>query len=156
MNDTILQVLKRHSLVSKITTCKRSFMNTIQVFTNDANILSIDLIWQLKRRNLEILDAEKVIANNFINTYGVKNASNIDTARYVVLFYILNGAKIPAKYLVYEEAISNSNEVIDLNISEYFNDNSKDKFLLHYFIKQYKSNKGINHIKTPLTTSLIP
>ena len=147
MNDTIIQVLKRHSLVSKITTCKRSFMNTIQVFTNDANILSVDLIWQLKRRNLEILDAEKVIANNFINTYGVKNASNIDTARYVVLFYILNGAKIPAKYLVYEEAISNSNEAIDLNIAGYFNDNSKDKFLLQYFINQYKSNKGLNHIK---------
>jgi thymidylate kinase len=147
MNDTIIQVLKRHSLVSKITTCKRSFMNTIQVFTNDANILSVDLIWQLKRRNLEILNAEKVIANNFINTYGVKNASNIDTARYVVLFYILNGAKIPAKYLVYEEAISNSNEAIDLNIAGYFNDNSKDKFLLQYFINQYKSNKGLNHIK---------
>lgn len=147
MNDTIIQVLKRHSLVSKITTSKRSFMNTIQVFTNDANILSVDLIWQLKRRNLEILDAENVIANNYINTYGVKNASNIDTSRYVVLFYILNCAKIPAKYLVYEEAISNSNEAIDLNIAGYFNDNSKDKFLLQYFINQYKSNKGLNHIK---------
>jgi len=147
MNDTIIQVLKRHSLVSKITTCKQSFMNTIQVFTNDANILSVDLIWQLKRRNLEILDAEKVIANNFINTYGVKNASNIDTARFVVLFYILNDSKIPSKYLAYEEAISNSNEVFDLNISGYFNDNSKDKFLLQYFINQYKSNKGLNYIK---------
>jgi thymidylate kinase len=147
MNDTIIQVLKSHSLVSKVKTCKRSFMNTIQVFTNDANILSVDLIWQLKRRNLEMLDAKKVIANNFINTYGVRNASTIDTARYVVLFHILNGAKIPDKYLVYEEAISNSHEVIDLNISGYFNDNTNDKFLLQYFINQYKSNKGFNHIK---------
>ncbi len=147
MNDTIIQILKRHSLVSKITTCKRSFMNTIQVFTNDADILSIDLIWQLKRRNLEILDTQKVIATNFINNYGVKNASNIDTARYVVLFYILNGAKIPNKYLVYEQAIINSNEAIDLNMSDYFKDASKDKHLLLHFINQYKSNKGLNYLK---------
>ncbi len=147
MNDTIIQILKRHSLVSKITTCKRSFMNTIQVFTNDADILSIDLIWQLKRRNLEILDTQKVIATNFINNYGIKNASNIDTARYVVLFYILNGAKIPNKYLVYEQAIINSNEAIDLNMSDYFKDASKDKHLLLHFINQYKSNKGLNYLK---------
>ncbi len=150
MNDTIMQVLKRHSLVTKITTCKRSFMNTLQVFTNDANILSIDLIWQLKRRNLEILDAKKVIATNFTNTYGVKNASNIDTARYVVMFYILNGAKIPSKYLVYEEAIRNSNDGIDLTIADYFKDSTKNKFSLLYFINQYKSNKGLHYLKNTL------
>ena len=63
-NLAILQLLKNHTLVSKITVSERSFMNTIQVFTNNGEILSLDLIWQLKRRNLEILDAKKVISKN--------------------------------------------------------------------------------------------
>lgn len=146
-NDTILQVLKSHSLVSKVTTCKRSFMNTIKVITIDGAILSIDLIWQLKRRNLEILEAKKVISTNFTNNYGVKNASNVDTARYLVLFYILNGAKIPSQYLVYKEAIINSNKPIDLNLASYFKDNFKDKHLLRDLISQNNSNQGFNYFK---------
>ncbi len=145
-SNAIIKVLSRHSLVSKITTSERSFMNTIQVFTNDATMLSIDLIWQLKRRNLEILDAKKVIASNFSNNYGVKSASNIDIARYVVMFYILNNAKIPSKYLVYQEAIKNSKEAVDVNLSEYFMDSSKDKHILLNFISNNKSNKGLHFI----------
>jgi thymidylate kinase len=147
LSVSLIEVLKNHALVSKITSCKRSFMNTIQVFTHDADILSVDLIWQLKRRNLEILDAEQVISKNEMNNYGVKNASSIDTARYVVMFYILNGAKIPAKYLGYEEAISHSKEAIDLIISGYFSNLYKDKAPLYQLIRQYKSNKGFNFIK---------
>jgi thymidylate kinase len=121
-------------------------MNTIQVFTTDASLLSIDLIWQLKRRNIEILDAKKVIASNFSTNYGVKSASNIDIARYVVMFYILNNAKIPSKYLVYQEAIKNSKEAIDVNISEYFTDSSKDKNIMLTAISNNKSNKGLPFI----------
>ncbi|OYU85542.1 MAG: hypothetical protein CFE24_01170 [Flavobacterium sp. BFFFF2] len=147
MSDLLIQMLKNHALVSKMTSCKRSFMNTIQVFTHGADILSVDLIWQLKRRNLEILDAEQVISKNEMNNYGVKNASSIDTARYVVMFYILNGAKIPAKYLGYEAAISSSKESIDLIISGYFSNLYKDKAPLQQLIRQYTSNKGFNFIK---------
>lgn len=150
MKDSILQLLKNHKLVSKIILSERSFMNTAQIFTNDGEILSLDLIWQLKRRNLEILDSKKIISNNFISSFGVKNASNIDTARYIVLFYILNGAKIPAKYLVYEQAIQNSQKSIDLIIKEYFVDRSKSRKVLLNYIKKNKKNKGLNYLKNTL------
>ena len=154
MNDSILQLLKNHTLVSKITVSERSFMNTIQVFTNDGEILSLDLIWQLKRRNLEILDAKKVISKNFISSFGVKNASNLDTARYIVLFYILNGAKIPAKYLVYEQVIQNSQKSIDLLIKEYFVDSSKSRQMLLNYIKNNNQNKGLNYLKNTLNYAI--
>ncbi len=150
MNDSILHLLKNHTLVSKITVSEKSFMNTIQVFTNDGEILSLDLIWQLKRRNLEILDTKKIIATNFATSYGVKNASTLDTARYIVLFYILNNAKIPTKYLVYGQAIQNSENPIDLIIKEYFIDTKKDKQLLVDFIKNNKQNKAANYLKNTI------
>lgn len=150
INKSILYLLKNHTLVSKITVSERSFMNTIQVFTNDGEILSLDLIWQLKRRNLEILDTKKIISKKIISSFGIKNASNLDTARYLVLFYILNGAKIPAKYLVYEQAIQNSQKSIDLIIHEYFVDTSKSRKVLLNSIKNNKQNKGLNYFKNTI------
>lgn len=147
MNSKISSFLKNHSLVSKITTNNRSFMNSIQVFTDELSILSVDLIWQLKRKNLEILNAKKIIEDNYINSYGVKNASTIDIARYVVLFYILNGAKIPKKFLVYEDTLCNSRETIDLTISEYFTNKSLNKNPLLNIIKKYNSNRKLHFLK---------
>jgi thymidylate kinase len=154
MNDSILKTLQRHDLVSKVTFSKKSFMNSIQILTNDADMLSLDLIWQLKRRNFEILDAKKIIHTSFTNNYGIKNASSLYTARYVVLFYILNGAKIPKKYLIYQEAFANSKKTIDFIIKDYFDNSKKSKQLLLNYINSNKQNKGINHIKNTINYCL--
>lgn len=150
MNDSILKTLQKHALVSKVTFSEKSFMNSIQILTNDANILSLDLIWQLKRRNFEILDAKKLIQAGFTNNYGIKNASSLYTARYVVLFYILNGARIPKKYLIYQEAFANSKKTIDFIIKDYFDNSKKSKQLLMNYINSNKQNKGLNHIKNTI------
>jgi thymidylate kinase len=154
MNERILKNLKNHDLVSKVTFSKKSFMNSIQILTNDADILSLDLIWQLKRRHFEILDTKKIIHSGFTNSYGIKNASSIYTARYVVLFYILNGAKIPKKYLIYREAFANSKKTIDLIIKDYFDNSKKSKQLLMNYINSIKQNKGFNYIKNTINYCL--
>ena len=150
LGQMIVSFLKNHALVSKITTNNRSFMNTVQVFLNDGTILSLDLIRQLKRKNLQILEASQIIANSFTNVYGIKNASSIDTARYIVLFYILNDAEIPAKYLGYKLAIQNSNLPLDLIIKYHFENRGKDKSGLLNFIKTDKSNKHLSALKNTL------
>lgn len=143
-NQLIVSFLENHALVSKIVTNKKSFMNTIQVFLNDEMILTLDLIWQLKIKNLEILDAKQLIAENFLNEYGVRNASSIDTARFIVLFYILNNSAIPAKYLKYGQAIQNSNQPLDLIIKDHFINSKKSKKSLLHFIKNKKNNQQIS------------
>jgi len=149
-NAKIVSFLKNHFLVSKITTNKKSFMNTIQVFFCDGTFLSIDLIWELKRKNILFLDADALLKNLVINTFGVKCTSTIDTARYIVLFYILNNAKIPLKYLAYERSIVNSNKPIDKIIKEYFVDYKKPKSHLLNVLKKKKKNKGINYYRNTL------
>ena len=153
LNQFIVDFIKNHALVVRTTSAHRSFMNSILAYTNDGNILSIDLIWQLKRRNLEILDAASVIASHYANSFGVKSASEIDTARYVVLFYVLNSAKIPEKYLNYEQAILESNAPMDLIIKEYFKDAKKDKSILQNYIKNNSNNKGTRYFKNTINYS---
>lgn len=149
-NKTIVKYLKSHALVSKITVNQKSFMNTIQVFTCDGSILSVDLIWQLKIKNNEILSAKQVIANNYIKNYGIKHASEIDTARFIILFYVLNKSKIPEKYLVYLQAIENSDDSLDLILQDYFNKESKDCLSIEFFVKQKKENRNFSFFKNTL------
>ena len=146
-NKIIVKYLKNHALVSKITVNQKSFMNTIQVFTLEGSILSIDLIWKLKVKNNEILSANQVIANNYVNNYGIKHASDIDTARFVILFYVLNKSSIPEKYLFYLEAIKNSNDSLDLILQDYFNKETKDSLNIEYFVKKKKENNNFPFIR---------
>lgn len=138
----IVVFLSNHSLVSKIKMSQKSFMSSLQIITHDTQIVALDLIWQLKRKNLEILDTKEILETKYTNSFGVKKASNLFTARYIVLFYILNNAKIPKKYLVYEHAIQNSNNILDNIIKDYFNNSKQSKNKLLFFIKKKRSNSG--------------
>ena len=153
-NDFIINFIKNHALVKNVTLLQKSFMNAIQITTTDSQILAVDLIWQLKRKNIEILDAEDVIKTSYCNQFGVKNASNIYTARYVVLFYILNNAEIPKKYLVYEEAIANSNADLDSVIKEYFFKPTTKKDKLNSFLKTNPRNTGFKPFKNTFNYGL--
>ncbi|QBN17525.1 nucleoside/nucleotide kinase family protein [Flavobacterium nackdongense] len=149
-NQLLVSYLKNHALVSKIKENKKSFMNAIQVFLNDGTSLSLDLIWQLKVKNLEILDAKQIIASNIVNKYGVKNASSINTARFIALFYTLNNSAIPSKYLIYELAIQNSQESLDLILQNHFGNTTNKKESVLNFINQNPKNKGISVLKNTI------
>lgn len=147
MNKKLTALLKNHSLVAQVSLAPKSFMNTLQIMTNQGDFLSIDLIWQLKIKNLTFFDAQKIIKNAFRNSYGVKLASVIDTTRYIVMFYILNGAKIPKKYLVYEEAFANSKSKLDGILKDYFEDESKSKKSILKYVHAKKENKRVQFFK---------
>lgn len=149
-NDHVVQLLENHSLVAKLTVAKKSYMNTVQIITNEGDLLSIDLIWKLKVRNLTILDADKMVKNSVRNSFGVKTTSAIDTARYIALFYVLNGAKIPQKYLVYEQALINSKNRLDEILRDYFIDDQKSKKAIANFIKSKKQNKKLFFLKNTI------
>lgn len=147
INKEIVAFLTKHNLVSKIKISQKSFMNSLQIITHDAEILAIDLIWQLKRKNLEILDAKEILETNYVNPFGVKNASNLFTARYVVLFYILNNAKIPKKYLIYELVIQNSKFQLDKVIKDYFANSKLNKNVLISILLKNASNLKWNYVR---------
>ncbi|WP_291287474.1 hypothetical protein [Flavobacterium sp.] len=103
LSESIFKLVKNHSLVIKVSQNKKSFMNTLQLVMIDGSILSIDLIWVLKRRNIVFMDAKKALTNAGTNNYGVKSLSFIDTQSYLNAFYILNNSLVPEKYKMHEE-----------------------------------------------------
>ncbi|WP_264566415.1 hypothetical protein [Flavobacterium sp. N3904] len=139
-SKNLVHYLKNHALVSKITTNEKSFMNSILVFLKDGSLLALDLITQLKVKNIEIMDAKKMIADSTRNNYGVKNASDRDTARFIALFYLLNGSKIPAKYATTQNHIENSEDPIDLITKT-------DRKSVLNFIKKTNQNNSFHYIQ---------
>ena len=99
---SMYRLIKNHSLVGKVAQNKKTFMNTLQVVMVDGSFLSIDLIWEFKRRNIVFMDAKKALENASSNNFGVKSLSFIDTQSYLNAFYILNNAALPEKYKIYE------------------------------------------------------
>jgi thymidylate kinase len=63
------------------------------------------------------------------------------------LFYILNNAEVPTKYLGYKLALQNSNQPLDLIIKDYFETTKKDKLPLLHFIEKDEKNKPALLIK---------
>jgi thymidylate kinase len=150
LNKKIVSFFKNHILVSKIRTSKKSFMNSIQVFLKDGTILSLDLIWQLKVKNLEILDSKEIIKNQTVSPFGIKNASDIDTARYITLFYCLNGVEIPLKYLNIVQSIKNSRLPLDLIIYDCVKNYKNHRSRLLDSIKKQQQNRAFSYAMNTL------
>jgi hypothetical protein len=72
LDKTILKFLSNHPFVHHVSVRNTSFMATQQVICNDGTIVSLDLIWQMKRKNLELLDAQEVLQKATLNANGVK------------------------------------------------------------------------------------
>ncbi len=147
LDGKVVNFFKNHSLVTKMITRPKSYMNTIQLILNDGTFLSVDLIWQPKRRNIVFMEVKKVLKNAYMNNFGVKTTSVSDTMRYLSGFYSLNNAEIPEKYQVYEEAIAGMTKKNDGLVNDYFQDFKKDKKSLLKSLRKNKENRGINAVK---------
>ncbi len=108
----LLVYLESHSLISKINLQKQSNMMSISLLAKDGSILSLDLIWCLKRRGLQFMDSAIVLKNSILNNYGIKIMNEEDTRFYLQCFYGLNHSIIPEKYGCYFE--SEKDRTIDL------------------------------------------
>lgn len=120
-------------------------MATHRIFCNDGSILCIDVIWKLKRKNLEMLEIKNFLTNTSINEFGIKMPEAIENSRYIGLFYLLNNAPIPEKYRPYRTLLYKSNKVLDILLSSYYAvDNGSKKGVLTY-VKVQHYNNGLNY-----------
>lgn len=147
LNDKLINFFEKHSLVTKMVSKPKSFMNTIQLILNEGSFLSIDLIWQPKRRNVVFMEVKKVLKNAYLNNFGVRTTSVSDTMQYISGFYSLNNAAIPEKFKVYEEAAVDMNKKNDSIVNEYFQNYVKDKKALMRKLRKIKENRGLNAVK---------
>lgn len=134
--------LENHSLVTKVKSTKKSYMHTLQIFCKDGSLLSLDLIFKIKRKGLQSMEVKELLDRAYVNTFGIRMLELLDNARYIALFYVLNGSKIPAKFQHYEELVGRSAETIDTAIYPYYVDPTFHKKHLLAYIKKMPFNRG--------------
>jgi len=94
----LVKFLKNHCLVNIARIKNLSFMKNIELVLNNSELLSVDCIWELKRKNLVIADINQLLNSTTANVFGVKQPSSLVEADYVNHFYALNKAETPAPF----------------------------------------------------------
>jgi thymidylate kinase len=145
LSESIFKLVKNHSLVAKVSQNRKSFMRTLQLVMVDGSILSIDLIWELKRRNIVFMNAKKALENVCINSFGVKSLSFLDTQSYLNAFYILNNSIVPEKYKIYEG--QGVYQMIKNDGNQDVQDVCLNKTDLLKQLQNKRENKGIYYLK---------
>lgn len=97
--ERFINNLPTEGIVSK-SVQKKSFMVTLELYFEDQSFLSIDFIQEFKRKSYYYLDAHAVLEHAFTGNDGLNYARPHCNTAYIILFYLLNGASVPEKYLV--------------------------------------------------------
>ena len=96
--DGLIGRIERLGGVERVRTVRKSFMASLLLVLTDGQVLSLDLIWKLKRRATVFLDAGRMINGARTNSHGIGVVNAADTESYLRLFYGLNGQPVPEKY----------------------------------------------------------
>lgn len=96
-ND-MLQWLQQHPACRQMVERRRSNMTQVAVYLHNAEVLHIDAIWQLKRKELVFMDVAQILQQATDAQQGIRTANVVHDTLYTWLFYVLNNAAIPLKY----------------------------------------------------------
>lgn len=139
--------VQEHSLVNIARTKNLSFMSNAELVLINSELISLDCIWSLKRKNLVMQDIDTLIGSSTSNPYGVKQPSMQNEALYVNLFYTLNLAKVPFKYR------SKSFELEMEQIAKSTKANIIQQTLISRLRKR-KVNRGFSYLRNTLSYGL--
>ncbi|HMP29511.1 MAG TPA: hypothetical protein PKD85_07915, partial [Saprospiraceae bacterium] len=149
--ENLIQLLRQHPLVCKVKDNRGFAMTKLMILTNSNELLSIDCIHQLKRKNIEYMSVNEMIENSCVNTNGIKKVNLMDTIQFIGLFYGLNNASIPSRFDAYVDILKLKNQKLADLINIQFHDKKPNTNALLKEIKNQKRNKGFMSLKNTLT-----
>lgn len=145
--DLLSDYLKNHPLVLKSKVIKKSHMTVLKLVCKDGSLLSLDLIWNLKRKATVMMDIQSLIQSATLNDYQIKTPTSIDLARFIVLFYTLNNASVPSKYLQISKTLKESKKPVDQKLYQVVQNISDSALELKKLINRQKANSGFQKLK---------
>ncbi len=145
--DSLNAYLKDHPLVLKSKVIKKSYMTDLKLVCKDGSSLSLDLIWKLKRKATVMMDVQDLIQSATLNDFQVKIPNSMELARFIVLFYTLNKASVPEKYLQISETLKESENSIDQQLYQVVQNIYGSALELKKLISKQKANNGFQKLK---------
>ena len=150
VSNDLVGMLKKHPLVTKLKVQKGMAMTKLFALMSSNQVLSIDTIHKLKRKNLEYMSVPELLEKPYIDKYGIKKVALMDLLQYLGLFYGLNHAKIPSQYDAYADLICTDNKELDFLINDQFYSDIPNTARLNIEVKKLVQNKGFSHVKNTL------
>jgi thymidylate kinase len=136
--------IKKNPLVKKVYQTQKSHMLNLEIWTTDNQLLSLDLIWNLRYKNWVMQDVKQVLHNASQNDYGVWNVSTKDEGEFIYQFYLLNRSNIPEAY---------GGQTFIKSLSSNSNIEEARKALLS-ILKKDKKNQGFQFLKNSLNYAI--
>jgi thymidylate kinase len=143
----LLAYLRKHNLVKKVRILHKSFMYNVMLFLEDGDVLSVDCIWQFKRKAQYMLSAEEMLENATTNRYGIKQPLPLHEARYIGLFYSLNHAPIPAHYKSCLHSMQKSDSLLDIHLFQYAQEMPQALPAIQRIVRKNAENQGFSKLK---------
>ncbi len=97
----IHQFAKEETGIYKVQLIRQSHMNTLELYFDDQNFLRIDLLFEVRRKNIVFLDAKKALKASYVADNGWKYIPDSFSVEYIKGFYHLNKHEIPERYIAY-------------------------------------------------------
>jgi len=164
--NEVLAFCKSHVLVGRIKNFSKSFMVTVELFFSDGSFLSLDLITKLIRKNLVFMDANRVLDEAFMNSEGIKLPKKKDDWNYLILFYLLNNAKISEKYQRFFGQLENKDQdsfrrfvytrygIYGANLTQIFHALFDNLSLIKKQILNQEANSGFRFIRNSISYTI--
>lgn len=151
-------IVSDHPNVMKYRVRRKSFMTTFFVYFQDFSFISLDFIHHFKRKHTEILTQRNKILQVAYSDEGYKKAALHWDFEYIFLFYLLNGAEIPERYLDYLNRSSeleqrkvlghlNSKYDTTFNSVEDLRSTKKLREKVYELIKDDRRNRGLSGLR---------
>lgn len=96
---SFVQYCKNTVSVRRVRVMRKSFMSTVELFFEDNQYLSIDLVYDFKRRSTRFMEISELLQHRRRNRSGIWVPALRHDVEYALMFYTLNGADMPVKYL---------------------------------------------------------
>lgn len=147
----LFEYLKNHPLVLQVKTHQILSKTLAMIITKKNDLLSIDCIHQLKRKNIDYMSVDEMIADRIVDAEGIQRVNEIHTAEFITQFYGLNDAKIPEKYqsVSFDQLLSKCKLNEALQKSDENGLSLQKKLMLS--LKNEQRNQGFSYLKNTIT-----
>ena len=135
----LINGIKNHPLVKKVKLETSSKMSSTMILLINGEVLSLDLIWKLKRNAVEFMNVKTAIQTAQRNEFGIMELNHENTRNFITRFYALNNAPIPTKY----QTLFSSEELKNFSIQSVQNQ-----------VNTFAANRGVRGLLNKLEYAL--
>ncbi|MEM6342338.1 MAG: hypothetical protein AAF927_00610 [Bacteroidota bacterium] len=137
----------------------------VEVFFSNQEYLELDLLYQLRWRDLIFLDCAELLDRVSPNEEGIKVVSTADSFSYLIAFFTLNNCPVPAKYQSYFGTLNAKEKltVLDRFATQFELENIEEASLfindwyreaMERSVRRRRENKGLSRWKHYLQVAI--